>query len=93
MKFLNLKVFFAILTLAMATLACATPDVTSLLNPMPKGPNSVVDEGGPCRNSSKTGAAIGSWPELQSVVTICKNGPARLTSTWIVPPGAVNSRA
>lgn len=36
MKSLNLKVFFAIIILAMATLACATPDVSALLNPMPK---------------------------------------------------------
>lgn len=35
MKSLNLKVFFAIVVLVISTLACATPDVSALLNPMP----------------------------------------------------------
>ena len=35
MKSLNLKIFFSILALTLASMACATPDVSSLLNPMP----------------------------------------------------------
>jgi hypothetical protein len=35
MKSLNRKIFFSILALTLASMACATPDVSSLLNPMP----------------------------------------------------------
>ena len=36
MKSLNLKISFAILVLVISSLACATPDISALLNPMPQ---------------------------------------------------------
>lgn len=36
MKSLNQKIFFSTLALVLATMACATPDINALLDPMPK---------------------------------------------------------
>lgn len=35
MKSFNLKIFISVFVLVLTTLACATPDITSLLNPLP----------------------------------------------------------
>jgi hypothetical protein len=62
MKTLNQKLFFSILALTLATLACATPDVTSMLNPMPKD------------DFSNSGSGWGTGTDTDSSVEYANDG-------------------
>lgn len=62
MKSLNQKMFLSILALALATLACATPDVGAMLDPMPKD------------DFSNSGSGWGTGTDTDSSVEYANDG-------------------